>query len=232
MSGWCFLGLQRLKAPYFSLFCALMPALIHSSLVYWLLDIYSGCQLWLENQFFKIHKLIINPCITLTDTLVPKTCSWHAQCKTHSWKCNICVHILIAFQSTINHTHLSMQIYRLITRHRHGMATKILSDNTRRSFFKQRKVRTCEEKHNLLPSWVRRSTVLSYLVKIAGAAVAVCVVSHPYAGHLYLKEEQRRRRKQQWMLVKATSMYSSKYVRSNVLFSNMRSQKNQKPELK
>lgn len=41
-------------------------------------------------------------------------------CKTHSWKCNIWVYILIAFQSTINHIHLSMQNWRLITHHRHG----------------------------------------------------------------------------------------------------------------
>lgn len=60
--------------------------------------------------------------------------------------------------------------------------------------------------------WSPLSTfLLSYLVKIASAAVAVCMVSHPYAGHLCLKEEQIEK-ETRVNINKASSIYSSNYV--------------------
>lgn len=78
----------------------------------------------------------------------------------------IWVHILIAFQSTIYHKHLSRQKIDKL----HRLATKILSGYTRTRMVSNSR--------------------LSYLMKIAGAAVAACMVSHSYAGHLCLKEKQ------------------------------------------
>lgn len=82
------------------------------------------------------------------------------------------VHVLIAFQSTIYHRHLSRQ--KIDKLHRHRIATKILSGYARTRMVSNSR--------------------LSYLMKIAGAAVAACMVSHPYAGHLCLKEKQMQRK--------------------------------------
>lgn len=51
----------------------------------------------------------------------------------------------------------------------------------------------------------------SYLMKIAGATVAVCVVSHPYASHLCLKEEQMQEEEPRGDINRVTFIDSSEY---------------------
>lgn len=89
-----------------------------------------------------------------------------------------------------------------------------------------------KKKHNLLPScrcWRMVSiSHQSYLMKMAGATVAVCVVSHPHASHLCLREEKIEEEETRVNINKVTPINSSIYLMTKccccwvvVFFSNL-----------
>lgn len=131
------------------------------------------------------------------------------------------LHILIAFQSTVTPVlHLSKCRLSTQTHNRHK---NIIWQHMNINFKTESLCKLKEAQFAAKPSAAEWSSGFSssYLVEIAGAAVAVCVVSHPYAGHLCLKEAQVRRKTHEWLLTESHRSAAAHAVWSNAVFRSV-----------